>query len=70
VTDSIQEQAARSTEEAVADPVIPPPMATNVIGTLEPFNTETGKWQVYEKRLQQFFIVNSIPKMSRRRLIC
>ncbi|XP_046443918.1 uncharacterized protein K02A2.6-like [Daphnia pulex] len=60
VTDSIQEQTARSTEEAVADPVIPPPMATNVIGTLEPFNTETGKWQVYEKRLQQFFIVNSI----------
>ncbi|EFX80030.1 hypothetical protein DAPPUDRAFT_244312 [Daphnia pulex] len=45
VTDSIQEQTARSTEEAVADPVIPPPMATNVIGTLEPFNTETGKWQ-------------------------
>ncbi len=60
VTDSTQEQTSRSTEEAVTNPVIPPPMATYVIGTLEPFNTETGKWQVYEKRLQQFFIVNSI----------
>ncbi|KAI9552647.1 hypothetical protein GHT06_020518 [Daphnia sinensis] len=45
VTDSTQEQTSRSTEEAVANPVIPPPMATNVIALLEPFNTEMGKWQ-------------------------
>ena len=35
VTDSTQAQTSRSTEEeAVANPVTPPPMATNVIGTL------------------------------------
>ena len=67
VTDSTQEQTSRSTEEAVANPVIPSPMATNVIGTLEPFNTETGKWEVYEKRLQQFFIVNRITEDAKKK---
>lgn len=35
-------------------------MTNNIIGTLEPFRPESGKWPVYEKRLQQFYIINGI----------
>lgn len=35
-------------------------MANNIIGTLEPFRPDSGKWSVYEKRLQQFYIINGI----------
>jgi hypothetical protein len=73
VADSTQAQTSRSTEKAVANPVIPLPMATNVIGTLEPINTETGKWhsgRYTKKDFKSSLLLTSLPKMSRRRLIC
>ena len=35
--------------------------SSSIIGNLEPFDPEIDNWLAYIERLEQFFVVNSIP---------
>lgn len=38
-----------------------------IFGSIEPFHADTGKWSVYEKRLEQFLIVNDVTTEAKKK---